>query len=157
MPEGKDISTKKSGLVKKFFKTFVDVKKWSSYDDVSASAKTTVGLYRRLLFSKPKLEHKETYEESVVRLGLSETQLAERKKIFLYSALTYLAFTLAFFTYFIYLLMHAHLYAAFFEFILMSLIAIAAYREHFWYMQMEKKKLGCNFYDWLAFVLRRAG
>jgi hypothetical protein len=159
MPEEKIIfvEAQKSGLAKKFFKSFVDVKKWFAYDEVSANTKTTIALYRRFFSSggtEPILH--ETYEESVARLNLNEMQLASRKRAFLYSALIYFTFALGFFIYFIYLLVHAHLYAACFEFILLGLISVIAYREHLWYMQMQKRRLGCNFYDWVAFVLRRA-
>jgi len=159
MPEEKTIKvieTKKSGPVKRFFKSFVDVKKWSSYDEVSTNTKTTIGLYRRFFSRSTEPIHQETYEQSVARLNLNETQLANRKRVFLYSALIYSVFALGFLIYFIYLLAHMYLYAACFEFILLGLVAVAAYREHFWYMQMQKKKLGCNFYDWVAFILRRA-
>ncbi|CAL7959926.1 intracellular multiplication protein IcmV [Gammaproteobacteria bacterium] len=159
MPEEKILKiteTEKSGLTKKFFKSFVDVKRWSSYDEVSANTKTTINLYRRFFSRSTEPIHQETYEQSVARLNLNETQLANRKRAFLYSALIYFAFALVFFIYFIYLLVHMHLYAACLEFILLGLVSIVAYREHFWYMQMQKKKLGCNFYDWVAFILRRA-
>ena len=79
MPEEKAIKTtetvetKKSGLVKKFFKSFVDVKKWSSYDDVSANTKTTIGLYRRFFSRSAEPIRQETYEQSVARLNLNET------------------------------------------------------------------------------------
>ncbi|MEI8054409.1 MAG: type IVB secretion system protein IcmV [bacterium] len=158
MPEEKAVvtETKKSKPVKKFFKSFVDVKKWFSYDEVSANATTTVGLYRKFFSRNTQPIHQETYEQSVARLNLNETQLASRKRTFLYSALIYFVFALVLSIYFIYLLVHMHLYAACFEFILLGVISIAAYREHFWYMQMQKKKLGCSFYDWVNFILRRA-
>lgn len=155
-PETKPVSTPKRKPVRKFFKSFVDVKKWSSYDEVSANAKTTVGLFRRLFHLSAQETRQETYDEAIVRLGLTPEQIQERKKNFLYSALVYGAFALGFFLYFIYLLFQFRWYAACLTPILIALMVLAAYREHFWYMQMQKQKLGCNFHEWLEFVLRRA-
>ena len=141
--------------VKKFFKSFVDVKKWAAYDEVSSHVKTTFGLFCKLFHPEKKIVRRETYEESIARLGLTEEQLANRKKVFLYSAFTYFIFAIGVLVYLIYLLMHKRLFASFFSFILVTLFFLTAYREHFWYMQMQQKKLGCNFYDWVNFVLKR--
>lgn len=149
-----EVVVQKSRPIKKFFKSFVDVKKWSSYDEVSGNAKTTWSLFRRLLHRNDNVRQ-ETYEEAIDRLGLGQEQLAARKDNFLYSFMIYGFFSFIFFIYFVYLLFNTRLLAAFLVLILMSLMALAAYREHFWYMQMQKKKLGCTFQDWLDFILRR--
>lgn len=149
-------ATKKRGLVRRFFKSFVDVKTWMAYDEVSGNAKTTLGLYRRLFSPNTKPVYHETYEESIARQNLTEAQLAARKKIFLYSAFCYFGFALCLFLYFIYVLLNKHLFAACFNLVLVSTLTLLAYHEHFWYMQMQKKKLGCNFHDWVCFILRRS-
>jgi hypothetical protein len=148
--------TKKRGPVRKFFKSFVDVKRWMAYDEVSGNVKTTFGLYRRLFTSSTKPVYHETYEESIARQNLTEAQLIARKKAFLYSALSYFVFALCLFLYFIQILLNKHLFVALFDLILVSVLFLLAYHEHFWYMQMQKKKLGCNFHDWINFILRRA-
>ena len=88
-PETKEIKvvTKKRGPVKKFFKSFVDVKKWSSYDEVVSNTKTTWGLFRRLTSHGSQAVRHETYEEAIVRLGLTEEQIVKRKNNFLYSSI----------------------------------------------------------------------
>ena len=156
MPEIEKVVTQKRKPIKKFFKSFVDVKRWSSYDEVSANTKNTWSLFRKLVSRGTNETRHETYEEAIVRLGLNETQVVTRKNNFLYSFLVYAAFALGFFIYFIYLLVHLRLLAAGLSIILIVLMSLAAYREHFWYMQMKKKKLGCNFHDWLAFILGRS-
>ena len=155
MSEEKEVKVKKRGPARAFFKSFVDVRKWVSYNEISANAKTTISLFRIFFSRSAKPVYKETYEESVIRLNMTDEQLANRKKIFLYSSLVYLAVAIVLFVYFVYLLVHLRLYPAFFDFILLVFISITAYREHFWYMQMQKRKLGCTFRDWLSFILRR--
>lgn len=144
----------KRKLIKGFFKMFVDVKSWLSYDEVSSNTRSTLNLFRRLFRMDAKQNmRQETYEEAVVRLGLTEEQIISRKRTFLHSSMVYAVFALGFFVYFIYLIIHARILATCFSFILTALMAIFAYREHFWYMQMHKKKLGCNFRDWVGFIL----
>lgn len=155
MPK-EETKTKKKGLVRSFFKSFVNVRKWSSYDELSSSVKNVIELFRRFFFHTSEPVYQETYEQSVARLGMNEMQLINRKRVFLYSALTYLVFALVFLVYFMYLLVRAHWFSAFFDLILTAVLSFMFYHEHFWYMQMQKKKLGCNFQDWIAFILRRA-
>jgi len=147
---------KKKGPVRKFFKSFVDVKRWMAYDEVSGNVKTTFGLYHRLFSPRAKSVYHETYEESIARQNLTEAQLTARKKAFLYSALSYFVFALCLFLYFIQILLNKHLFAAIFDLVLVGILSMLAYHEHFWYMQMQKRKLGCSFHDWICFILRRA-
>ncbi|MDR1057014.1 MAG: type IVB secretion system protein IcmV [Coxiellaceae bacterium] len=154
MPETKTAETPKRKPVRNFFKSFVDVKRWSSYDEVSTNAKTVWGLFRRLTKRTQEIRQ-ETYEEAVACLGLTPEQIILRKKNFLYAALIYWTFALGFLIYFIYLLIHLNLLASFLTFILVIVMSLTAYREHFWYMQMQKKKLGCRFHDWITFILKK--
>lgn len=155
MLEKKKEEIKKRRPIRAFFKSFVNVSKWVSYDEVTGNVKLARGLLRRLFFRNLKAVNSETYEESVARLHLTAEQLQQRKKVFLYSALVYGMLALLLFIYFFYLLLNLRLLAAFIDLILLTLMTVSAYREHFWYMQMQEKKLGCSFNDWLAFVLRR--
>jgi intracellular multiplication protein IcmV len=161
MPEEKKtevvkvVAVKKRRPVRAFFKLFVNVRGWVSYDELSANTQTTYGLFRKFFHSSRNPVRHETYEEAAVRLGMTEDQLAKRKETFLYSALIYWIFAFGLFAYFIYLLMHMYFLAVCFDLMLVLLLSLTAYREHFWYMQMQKRRLGCNFYDWLNFVLRR--
>ena len=149
------METQKRKPVRSFFKSFVDVKRWMSYDELSTNVKSTLGLVRMVFSRSTKQPQPETYEESVARLNLTEEQLISRKKVFLYSALIYSFFAIGLFIYFIYLVVNSHLYAAAFDLILTGLITVTAYHEHLWYMQMQKRKLGCTFHDWLDFILQK--
>jgi intracellular multiplication protein IcmV len=154
-PEVTSAETKKRRPIKRFFKSFVDVKTWVSYDEVAANAKNTIGLFRRLTSRGTEEVRHETYEEALVRMNLTPEQVVARKNNFLYSAMIYGAFALGFFLYFSYLLINLHILASFLALIPTVLMLLTAYREHFWYMQMQKKKLGCSFHEWLDFVLGR--
>jgi len=157
MSESKPTKAPRRKLARTFFKSFIDVKKWSSYDEVKSNTKTVWGLFRRLTQRPTQELRKENYEDAIARLGLTPEQIDIRKRNFLYSALVYWAFTLIFVVYFIYLLIHLRWLASLLTLVLVVVIAMTAYRENFWYMQMRKKKLGCGFREWLAFIFRREG
>jgi len=136
-----------------FFKSFVDVKTWVSYDEIKTNTKSIYGLFARFFSSKVnKTIYKETFEEAILRLNLTEEQVNDRKKIFLYSALIYLSVALILIAYALYLAINSHILLAIFTLILTTFITTLAYREHLWYMQISKKKLGCSFAEWLEFV-----
>ncbi len=149
---------KERGPIRRLFKSFVDVKTWLSYEELKSNLKNTSGLFKKLVSirkSKDTEIRRESYEEAISRMALTEEQLKKRKQTFLYSALVYIGFALGFISYFIYLLINLRFLAAALTLMIAALMLVTAYREHLWYMQMTKKKLGCNFSDWLAFILRR--
>lgn len=146
----------KKSVVGKFFKSFVDVKTWVSYAEIKTNAKSTYGLFARFFSNKAnKVVYKETFEEAVLRLNLTENQITARKRIFLYSALIYLFLALTLIAYALYLTINSHLLLAAFTLILIAFVVVLAYREHLWYLQMAKRKLGCNFTEWLRFMVGR--
>lgn len=153
--DAKVVSQRKRGKMK-VSKVFINPKGWLSYDEVKNNAKTVFGLFRRFFTPIKTEQRSETYEQALVRFGLNEQQAEAKKKKFLYSAIVYLIFGILFLAYFLYLLYHAKFLASFMAFILMVLMVLSFYREHFWYMQMKKKKLGCGFGDWVAFILGRS-
>lgn len=146
----------KKGKVGRFFKSFVDVKTWISYDEVKTNTKSIYSLFARFFSSRNKNPIlKETFEEAVIRLNLTEKQIIERKKIFLYSALIYLSIALILIAYALHLAVNSHIVLAIFTLILTTFIATLAYREHLWYMQMSRRKLGCSFAEWKDFVFEK--
>ncbi len=152
----KAVKTRKFGFTRVFFRTFVDIKRWLNYDEVKGGLKTTVDLFNKFFSSRREPACRETYEESIARLNLNEMQLLNRKKVLLYSSLIYFFVAIVFFLYSCHQLISKHLFSGFMGLILVFFLAILAYREHFWYMQIRKKKLGCSFYDWLDFISRGA-
>jgi intracellular multiplication protein IcmV len=146
----------KKGIAGRFFKSFVDVKAWVSYDEVKTNTKTIYSLFARFFSKRPnKTIYQETFAEAVLRLNLTEKQINDRRKIFLYSALIYSCLSLALIAYAVYLMKKMLVVPAIFTLILTIFIVALTYREHLWYMQMSKRKLGCNFKEWLNFILRK--
>jgi uncharacterized membrane protein YphA (DoxX/SURF4 family) len=149
------VVTKKKGKVRKFFGSFVNVRAWVAYDELVANLGNTCGFFKRFFSRYQKEIRKESYEEAVARMALTEEQLQHRKNTFLKSAITYLIFVLILCGYAIYLSIKSKFLALFLVLFLLVPTILITYREHFWYMQMERKKLGCTFCEWLEFIFRR--
>ena len=153
--KAKKVITKKKGKVRKFFGSFVNVKTWVAYDELVTNLGNTCGFFKSF-FSRPQKEiRKESYEEAVARMALTEEQLQRRKDIFLKSAIVYFIFVLMLCGYATYLLVKLKFLVLLLVLILLIPTGLIACSEHFWYMQMEKKKLGCTFNEWLEFIFRR--
>lgn len=148
----------KKGFVRGFFGSIFDIRK-----NVGADQLTMYGRVIRYtakdLFSRPTVSGvKETFEEAAQRFNLNEKDIEAQAKRFLLSAVFYLSFGSILLIYFIYLVFSDSSVLAILMSLVLSLVMFAnSFREHFWYMQMKKRKVGCNFKDWTNFVLKRKG
>jgi len=137
--------------IRGFFRSMVDVPRWVGYSEIKKSTKNLVGL-AKAVFIPPKAEHNETFEEAVKRLQMNEDAVNKRMKQYLNMALVYMGVAVLLFAYMLYMLFHGHLLATMVSLVLTALSLTYALREHFWYMQMKRRKLGCTFQDWVGFI-----
>ena len=144
--------TRKRGV----FKSFVDVRRWVFYDEIINNAKIIVNLGKSVLMLEKNPITKETFAEAVERLQLSENDLALKEKHFFQFTLSYLIIGFLLLCYATYLLWFAGVLMVGSAVIIMALLMfVYAYREHFWFMQIRKRKLGCGFIEWVRFVTKR--
>ena len=88
-------------------------------------------------------------------MNLSEAYLVNRRRQFLKSAFCYFFIALLLWIDGIWLIIHLKLLSAGIALVLALTLTLNAYHEHFWYMQMSQRKLGCTFRDWLLFISGR--
>ncbi|MFA6409517.1 MAG: type IVB secretion system protein IcmV [Gammaproteobacteria bacterium] len=134
-----------------FFGRLFNVKSWISYEQISSFARSIKEVFN-ILTRKKVSKQTETFEEAVSRLKLSEKDITEKTKQFLSMAKLYFFSSLALFVYALYLLFSFHILATIVSLVLTLFLFVNAWREHFWYMQMTKRKLGCSIGDWKQFV-----
>ena len=96
---------------------------------------------------------KETYEEAVERLKLSDADLEERKKMFMMQVILYMVAGFAVLGYAVWLAFQGYLTAMGIAFLVAVLSMSYAFRSHFWLFQMRQKKLGCTFKEYLDSTL----
>ena len=155
--DGQGVAIKKKGPIRKALSLASPfaVRRWVSYDELVANLENTSGFFKNFFSRQQREIRKESYEEAIARMALTEEQLQRRKSVLLKSATIYSVFALILFGYAIYLLINSKFPSLFLVLCLLVPTVLITYREYFWYMQMEKKKLGCTFDEWLEFVFRR--
>lgn len=144
---------KKTGMIKGFFKSTINVKRWASTREIKASTKLLTGAAKDIFTTEKHEIHSESFEEALQRLNLSEEDLQQRQKGFFYSFLIYgiiglglLVYSAAIF------IITGHFMGGVLSLVLGALALMYAYRGHFWYTQIKHRKLGVTFKEWLAFT-----
>ena len=147
----------KRGVVRGFFGSLVNVKKWSNFDEVAASARFVTKSVKDLCQpQKGSSMSSSSFAEMMQKLNLTEDDIKKRMKYFLYYFVVYFFSALCLFFYMGYLIATSgRILSVLVTMILGLLMTVYAVREHFWYMQLKTRKLGCSFRDWLAFLLWR--
>ena len=96
---------------------------------------------------------KETYEEAIVRLKLTDADIAERKKMFMAQVIMYMAAGFAVLGYAVWLAFQGYFTGMGIAFLVAVLSMAYAFRSHFWLFQMRQKRLGCTFKEYLDSTL----
>lgn len=137
----------------KIAKPLVNFPKWMGWRQISVTGHTIKELGKDL-WVKPTAKRQETFEQARQRLQLREQDVQQRAKFFLRMTWFYVSLAFVLFIYSSYLLWTAHFAAAFLSFILTVLALALAFRQHFWYFQIQRRQLGCTLKQWVAFTFR---
>jgi intracellular multiplication protein IcmV len=133
--------------VKKVAKPFVDVPRWIGYDQLKGFTGWLAGLIKRT-FTIQQAAHTETFEESMVRLKLTEQDLIQRVKEFKRLMIFWLVAFIMVLGYAAYQVGMG----AWGSFILSLSIAFLTlsqvFRYSFWVFQIRHRKLGCTLREW---------
>lgn len=129
-------------------KTFFNPKAWLDVDQFKESNRTIVDSVRGL-FTTETPERTETFEEAMVRLGLSEHDIDDARQNYQAFTWFFVALGVCVIIFGFYLLFFHHTISGFC--LAMSAAALffgQAYRYSFWHFQIKNKKLGCTFEEW---------
>ncbi len=136
--------------VKKVGSRIVDVRvdRWMSIGVIKDSFEKTSSLISDMVVPA-KAQRKESFQEALIRLGLTEQDLIQRKKEFFRLVVVYTIIGLTIVMYGIYMAVNQHFAAGLIS-ICLSLFAFGqAFRFHFWLFQIQHRKLGCTVSEWL--------
>jgi|688.fasta_scaffold488095_2 intracellular multiplication protein IcmV len=143
---------KVTNRIGKLIKPFVNFPRWMNLAQLWANGRAIVKSIRDLKVHRPPVR-KESFEEAIARLQLSEEDVKARQKNCLILSILYASFALLFLIYTVYLIIHGSL-GMIIGLLITSLMTTFAYREHFWYFQLKTRTLGNTFRDWVSFLLR---
>ena len=140
MPQGKS---------RKLVKTFLDVPRWVGVNEIVTVGKTVKDLGKRLV-TPQQAERQETYEQAVKRLNLSQEDIDKRCRYWRMTSYVYLFSALCFLGYSIHLFLLEHYASSLTTLVFIAVLLAFAFREHFWYTQMKRRRLGFTFQEWLS-------
>jgi intracellular multiplication protein IcmV len=130
-------------------RTCLNVSAWLSLPFFKAQTSGVVSLIKSFL--KPKrADVGETFDQSMVRQGITEKALAVRVQRIRFQCGLYLFFAVAVFVYTLYLLFHGVFFAIILTILVGILFLLKAAGMHFWLYQIKRRKLGCSLSDWLS-------
>ena len=120
----------------------------AGFSSLTRNAEEIATAAKKILVPTQKPEKTESFEQALARLNLTQADLKEKQKNFLRLAFTFAAVAGVILTYAVYLLFFGSFNAFMLAFIV-SLIALSfAFRFHFWWFQVKKRKLGCSIKEW---------
>ena len=129
-------------------KPFFNVRGWMGWDGIvqGGSAIKTLAIS---LFVPAQSTRTESFEEALMRLQLTEEDVIKKQKYFQWLFILFFIATIGLFTYAI-VMFFMHAYAASLaSFGLTALLLAQTFRNHFWWFQMKRRKLGCSIKEWL--------
>lgn len=129
-------------------KTFFNPRAWFGYNEVKGQ---TVFLYDTIkqILSPQAPEREESYDEALVRLGITDAESQETGKTYLYFSWMYAALGIGAFLIGFYLLFAHETFAGFMlALAVAALLGVQAFRYNFWHFQIKFRKLGCTFEEW---------
>lgn len=133
-------------------KTFFNPRAWLGYDSLKDQTQT-IGSFIKGAAQIQRPETTETYEEALKRLDLKEEDVATTGKIYLTYAIIFSILAVIDLVYGLYLLFH---HGTFLGLVLslgvFALLVAQVFRYHFWYFQIQSRRLGCTVEEWREYV-----
>lgn len=154
--EGCSKMTKQRGL-RFWTRSIFNVSRWIGWPDIKKNASNIHVLYKVFFATKPVSLYRETFEEAVDRMGLSEEDIQHIASQYYNKSLFYLGILTAGLLYHIYLIWHKYWAAAIVMCSIDFMLFSFWFREHFWYTQIKIRRLGLSFKEWLQLCLQRTG
>lgn len=139
---------------KGFFRSMVDFPTWMNVKGLRESGDTIAKTFKSLQEVKIS-DRRETFEEAMSRLRLTEKDIQTRMHQCYIAGWIYFSCAALLFLYGLYLLIFSTFSGFLIAWLLSVLAGVYAYREGFWYLQMKKKKLGCTFSEFVNFITGR--
>lgn len=135
-------------VVKVNRKTFFNPRAWLGYDAIKDQNRAIWNSVRGLFIAATPTR-KETFEQAMVRLDLTEESLKESQTNF--QVFTWIFTSLGVFSFvasFVILLKYASLAGFVLAIAVTALMLSQAFQYSFWLFQLKNRKLGCTFEEW---------
>jgi intracellular multiplication protein IcmV len=136
-------------IVKINRKTFFNPRAWVDFDNLKYISNGIWGTVRPLFVAPQEPLIKETFEQAMLRMNLSEKEVIQKQENYLFFTYIFLLCAVVVFAYSFYLLMFHHSILGFcLGIAVVAMFLSQAMRFHFWYFQTKHRKLGCTLSEW---------
>ncbi len=141
------MKTNSKSRIGQMFTRIINVREWA---DVARLKSFTVYLKSMVirLFIPQQHTVTESFAEAIAKLKLSERDLELKKNALYRLTWLMLVFAMGILCYVAYSIYYSAITAALISLVLFMVALVLAFRYHFWYFQMKKRKLGCSFSEW---------
>jgi intracellular multiplication protein IcmV len=124
-----------------------NVKSWIDFERIkSFTLYLTNGA--KTMFVPQKKVAGESFEEAIAKFKVSEEDLYKKQTALYRLSLLMSGAALFIFAYAVYHIFYGNFKAALVSLVLTLLALVFAFRYHFWYFQIKKRKLGCTIKEW---------
>jgi len=141
---------------RKLFKFFFDIPSWIGFSQMKSDTNLVKGLATTALKIPKRTEHIEHFDEVMQRLEIDEASLKQRYNLFKLCFCLFMFLSASLFSYTIYVLLMGYVLNGIVCLSLTVLGFVLAFRYHFWMFQIERRKLGCSFKEWLKHILKKS-
>lgn len=144
-------------FVKNTVKKNTNIRSWMDWSAISQNAKVVSGLASNVAAGANKKPRNETFDAAVQRLQLTEADINNRMTALYRVALFAAVLGLGGFGWTIFLLLKGMFLSSLVALSLGALMFIYAFREHFHYFQMKKRRLDCTVKEWFLYLISPRG
>ncbi len=141
---------------KRAVKSLFNLSAWTDSSRLKTQSRN-LGAMLKTLFVPQKARYHENFDEALQRQHLTENDIRARMDEFKRIAHILFFVTALIFGYGIYLLIDLSLKGAMVAIAVSGVAFAQAFKFHFWYFQMKKRKLGCTFKEWFNETILRRG
>lgn len=139
-------------------KTFFNPTSWMAYNSLRAYTRNLYDVLRSLFTAPPAPIQTETFEQAMNRMGLTEEAIRETAQTYYWYAMFFATLGVLLVLFAFYLLFHHATFSGWLLALASSALFFAqAFRFHFWYFQIQRRKLGCTFAEWREAFLGKKG
>lgn len=137
-------------FLKNTVKDNTNLKGWSSWVTVKDNAKTITGILKDVKAEATEPLVKTTFEQTIKKFGLSESDLHARMNSYFRVSVVCALLGIAAFIWVFILFSKLMFLSGLMALALSALMFAYAFREHFYYFQMKKRRLDCTIAEWFA-------
>jgi hypothetical protein len=105
------------------------------------------------LFKVKRTDRMDNFED-LPNLGVSSEKIQEARQAFKRLFIVFLVISCLVLIYFFYTLLEGHFFTSVISLAVLAMCLSQSFKYHFWFVQIEKKKLGCSFAEWLDYTLK---